>query len=83
MNKIPLNGTKTHALSDFAISKLRELENKTCPKQEFNNGLANRLLRESLVEIVMLPSPFKTHNKKSLAHLAITEAGRNLIANND
>ena len=72
----PLNGTKTHPLTAHALAELRDLANKPCPRQAVNPGVANRLLREELVESVMLPSPFKTHAGKPLEHLRITDTGR-------
>lgn len=72
----PLNGEKTHQLTEHAIAELRDLANKPCPRQAVNPGVANRLLRDDLVESVMLPSPFRSHSGKPLEHLRITDAGR-------
>jgi len=72
----PLNGTKTHPLTAHAMAELRDLSNKPCPRQAVNPGVSDRLLREDLVEVVMLPSPFKTHGGKLLDHMRITDAGR-------
>lgn len=73
---IPMNGTKTHPLTAHALAELRDLAAKPCPRQAVNPGVANRLLREALVESVMFPSPFRTHAGKLLEHLSITDAGR-------
>lgn len=72
----PLNGTKTHPLSDFALEVLRDLAREPIPRSSVNPGVANRLLRESLVETVDLKSPFVTHKGRFIEHLQITPAGR-------
>lgn len=71
----PLNGTKTHALTPASLGALRDLAAKPMPRQEFNPGVANRLLREALVESVELPSPYATHMGRSIEHLQATAAG--------
>jgi len=76
MDRKPLNGTKTHPLTAHALAELRDIASKPCPRQAVNPGVSDRLLREDLVEVVMLPSPFKTHGGKLLEHLEITDAGR-------
>lgn len=73
---LPLNGTKTHPLSDLARSALRDLSLRPMARRFFNAGLANRLERDGLVETVYLPSPFKIHKGHPIAHLRITDAGR-------
>ena len=73
---LPLNGTKTHPLSTFALGVLRDLIGTPKPRQEVNPGVVDRLMRESLVEIVDLPSPYKAHKGGACAHLQITDAGR-------
>jgi len=73
---LPLNGTKTHPLTDHAREQLLDIAAKPVPRQDVNPGVANRLLRECLVSEVMLTSPFKTHKGKSIAHLQITTDGR-------
>jgi len=76
---LPLNGTKTHPLSAHAIAELKDIASKPVPRSAVNPGVANRLLRESLVAEVQLPSPFKTHKGAAIAHLQITAAGRDRI----
>jgi len=71
----PLNGEKTHPLSQIALDALVAIEKKPAPRQTLNPGLVNRLLREALVESVYLPSPWKSV-KRSVEHLQITAAGR-------
>lgn len=71
----PLNGEHTHALSDFARGELTRIQASPQPIQSLNPGVRNRLERERLVEIVMLPSPYKTHKAKPIAHYKITEVG--------
>lgn len=72
----PLNGTKTHPLSEHAREELRNLAKNPIPTVGINPGVVNRLLRENLAEVVQLPSPFKAHKGGNCAHLQITEAGR-------
>jgi hypothetical protein len=72
----PLHGRKTHPLSEHALEELRSIEREPIPRLSVNPGVANRLLREALVESVLLPSPFKAHQKRPLEHLQITGVGR-------
>ena len=72
----PLNGEKTHPLTDHAIGVLREISRDPIPSNEVNPGVLNRLFRESLVKFVMLASPYKTHKGKLIRFLQITDAGR-------
>ena len=76
----PLNGEKTHALSLAAREKLDDIRRAPRPCSEVNPGVSNRLRREALVEIVRLPSPFKTHARKLIDHLQITDAGLRALA---
>src|ERR1044072_1501777 len=76
MKSLPLNGTKTHPLSQHALSKLLSAARKPFPFQDLNPGVRDRLLREDLVEIVQLPSPFKAHRGATIAHVKIPDAGR-------
>lgn len=71
----PLNGTRTHPLTAHALAELRDIADQPVPRQEVNPGVANRLEREALVEVVQLPSPFPSHRGRYIAHLRITEAG--------
>ena len=71
----PLNGEKTHPLSEHALAELRDIAAAPVPSCAVNPGVINRLLRESLVEEVQLPSPFPTHKGRNVAHLQITKAG--------
>lgn len=78
----PLNGIKTHALKPASLSALSVLATKPLPRQEMNPGVANRLLREGLVESVSLPSPYASHKGRSIEHLRATAAGvERLVAN--
>lgn len=77
---MPLNGTKTHPLTQHAMNTLRVVGSAPEPRCSCNPGVANRLLRGGLVESVMLPSPFKTHKGKGIEHLRITDAGRAVLA---
>ena len=76
----PLNGEKTHPLSSHALAELKDIALHPVPSCAVNPGVANRLLRERLVMTVDLPSPYKTHKGRSIAHLAITAAGRERVA---
>jgi len=71
----PLNGTKTHPLTDFAKAALGNIAKKPVPRQEINPGVVNRLLRESLVESVELPSPYLKHKGAGIEFLRITKSG--------
>jgi len=70
------NGTKTHPLSEHALAALKRVAREPLPSSEINPGVVNRLLRDSFVEDVRLPSPFKSHKGALISHLQITEAGR-------
>jgi len=78
----PLNGTKTHPLTPAGLNALRDVAAKPTPRQELNPGVANRLLREALVESVELPSPYATHKGRSIEHLQATAAGVARLAAN-
>ncbi len=71
----PLNGTKTHPLTTHAIATLVEIAKAPAPTGPINPGTLNRLMREGLIDIVSLPSPFKTHRGKLIGHAKITAAG--------
>lgn len=79
MSKRPLNGTKTHPLSAFAIRELRDIGQSPVPRQTLNPGVINRLEREDLVEHVSLPSPYKVHKGRDIAFVKISPAGRNRL----
>lgn len=80
MATAPLNGTKTHPLSAYALDVLRWIAEEPRPRQEVNPGVANRFDREGLTEDVDLPSPYKTHRGSPIAHLRITPSGRAALA---
>lgn len=71
----PLNGNKTHPLTDFAKAALSQIAKKPVPRQEINPGVVNRLLQESLVELIELPSPYKKNKGEKIAFLKITRLG--------
>ncbi len=73
----PLNGEKTRSLTYYAKTVLWELQRfGVKPRQEFNPGVVDRLLREDLVKVVERPSPYKKHKPGALiSFLCITEAG--------
>lgn len=76
---LPLNGTKTHPLSACAKANLQEIADRAVPCSTVNPGVINRFLRDELVEIVLLPSPFKAHRGGTTEHLRITESGRAVL----
>lgn len=73
---MPLNGSKIHPLSDFAIGVLKMIKRKPMPAQEVNAGVVHRLTDENLVELKPGPSPYKKHSKFiKVQFLHITDAG--------
>lgn len=76
MKRQPLNGTRTHPLSPAAMEILRRLRDAPIPSSQINPGLHNRLVREGCVHECLLPSPFKTHKGKLVAHLALRAQGK-------
>lgn len=73
----PLNGTKTHPLTNHALGILDQLNRHgPMPQQEINSGVVNRFHRESLTETVLMKSPYATHKGKDIDFEQITEAGR-------
>lgn len=76
----PLNGSKTHPLTEHSKRALRTLRHGPQPRQDFNAGVVNRLEREALVEHVDLPSPYPTHKGRKIPFLRITDAGRAALA---
>ncbi len=74
-SRLPLNGTLTHPLSPHAITVLLRIATSPMPTVQINPGVVDRLLRENLVELVRLPSPFKTHKRKPIDHLQIVDLG--------
>lgn len=63
-------------LSAHALAELRDIAASPVPAVSVNAGVVARLLREGLVIIMQLRSPFRTHKGKLIAHLEITDAGR-------
>jgi hypothetical protein len=59
-------------LSDHALAELADIRRKPVPSCSVNPGVARRLIADGLVEIVELPSPFKTHKGARIAHLQAT-----------
>jgi hypothetical protein len=75
----PLNGEKTHPLTDHAIGVLRELRLSPIPRFRLNPGVVNRLLRESLVEHVWASNDKSRNVTKEIEYIRITDAGRSRI----
>lgn len=71
---------KTHPLSPHAIAELEDIASAPVVSCGVNPGVIARLLRESLVELVQLPSPFKVDKGGKREHLKITQAGRDRLA---
>jgi len=76
----PLNGQITHPLSAHAIEQLQTIAKHTVPCSSVNTGVGNRLMRDHLIDIVDLQSPFKLHKGRNCPHYRITEAGKLAIA---
>ena len=72
----PLNGNNTRPLSQYAVNELLRIAQSPVPKLTVNAGVVDRLLREDLVEIVQLPSPYKVDKGGNCSHLRITETGK-------
>ena len=70
----PLHGDKTHPLSAFALRTLASIALKPIPRQEINPGVVNRLLREELVEQVLLVSPYEKRKYVLIDHLRISQS---------
>lgn len=71
----PLNGTKTHPLSEHARGVLQSLYKKSTPTMEVNPGVIDRLTREGLAAVMQLTSPYAKHKGGKCNHLVITQAG--------
>lgn len=72
----PPNGTRTHPLTEKALTGLEALLIGPIPRQQLNAGVANRLLRGGLAEEYQDVSPYKTHQGRQIAFFRITEAGK-------
>lgn len=75
----PLNGTKTHPLSEHALGVLMLIKDAPRPSSEFNPGVVNRLMREDLARERELPSPYRNGPRKR-PHLYITPHGERALA---
>ena len=62
-------------LSEHALAELRNISHGAVPRSSVNPGVVGRLLRDGLVEVTLLPSPFKTHRGARIDHLRLTKAG--------
>jgi hypothetical protein len=82
VDRLPLNGTKTHPLSEHAKEVLRSLARFNLPAHRINPGVRDRLGREELIEI----REIRSSNNKSLMGgtnwVFITDAGRALVERN-
>lgn len=66
---------QTRPLSPTALRVLAGVAREPMPRQEVNPGVVDRLDREDLVEVVQMPSPYRTV-KGTVGFLRITAAGR-------
>lgn len=71
----PLNGSKTHPLSPHAKEALGRVKSGPIPGQQINPGVINRLRRSDFIELIDLPSPYKTGRGRLLVHVKITQKG--------
>lgn len=62
-------------LSAHALGQLRLTVENPVPKSDMNPGVVDRLLRENLVVIENLVSPFPSHHGKKIPHVLATLAG--------
>jgi hypothetical protein len=78
----PLNGTKTHPLSEHAYIALERLAAGPIPNGRINPSVANRLERSELATWMELPNPFKTTVAKhpTCPHLVATPEGIKVLA---
>jgi hypothetical protein len=67
----PLNGEKTHPLSEVAKETIRAIRKNPIPCSMVNPGVANRLEREGVLETKQMKSPFKTHKGKLISFYCI------------
>lgn len=74
----PLNGLRTHPLKPASLAALRRLKAGPLPRQEFNPGVADRLLRGAYVESYRGPSPYATRPGER-EYFNITPAGREFL----
>ena len=71
--------TRLRPLSDRAIGVLKEIGKTPVARLLMNPGVSSRLLRDGLVEDVLLPSPFKSDKGKPRSHLRLTASGMQLL----
>lgn len=75
--RTPLNGRKTHPLSEHALDVLESLANGRIESYRINAGVINRLMREDLAEPVTVLGQAPEKDK---FYLRITDAGRAALA---
>lgn len=68
-------------LSGYSFRTLEEIQKAPRPSFSINPGAVAKLLREGLVEIVQLPSPYKMHSGACIGHLKITVLGQDRLRN--
>ncbi len=66
-------------LSEHALDVLRDIAYSPVPAQTINPGVIARLQRDELIEFADLPSPFPTHQGRSIQFARITAKGRGLL----
>lgn len=78
ISDMPLNGLRTHPLKPASLAALRQLRAGPLPRQYFNPGVADRLLRSAYVESYMGPSPYATRPGER-EYFKITPAGMDVL----
>lgn len=73
------SASRSRPLSDHALGVLRDIGKSPVPRFLVNPGVSSRLLRDGLVEDVLLPSPCKKDKGKARSHLRITVSGMDLL----
>ena len=71
---------KKRPLSQSAKAALEAIFRQTQPRQEFNPGVVDRLMRDGLVDVVLRRSPYRSHrDRRMIEHLEVTAAGKDLV----
>lgn len=71
--------TRQRPLTEHALSVLQGIAKAPLARLLVNPGVSTRLLRDGLVEDVLMPSPFKLDKRHVRSHLRVTNAGMQLL----
>ena len=71
--------TRQRPLTEHALSVLQGIAKAPLARLLVNPGVSTRLLRDGLVEDVLMPSPFKSDKGKPCSHLRLTASGMQLL----